>query len=96
YPHVRVNLLIVLGFYVTTVAVPAIYMLGYWFLLQVIGGLPQIGGAEAGGVAFWAHVGGFLAGVVLVFVFRRPGHGGPPGPRVSRARVRQRSDERWF
>ena len=59
YPHVRVNLLIVLGFYVTTVAVPAIYMLGYWFLLQLLGGLPALG-SQQGGVAFWAHIGGFL------------------------------------
>lgn len=69
YPRVPVHMLFILGFFVTTYAVPAYLMLGYWFLLQVLGGLPQIGGSE-GGVAFWAHIGGFLAGVVLVFVFR--------------------------
>lgn len=95
FPKVRVNLLIVLGFYVTTVAVPAIFMLGYWFLLQLLGGLPALG-SEQGGVAFWAHIGGFLAGVVLVFLFRRPGHGGPPGRRANRPQVRQRGDQRWF
>jgi hypothetical protein len=46
--------------------VPAYFMLGYWFALQLVGGLPQLGGSSAG-VAFWAHVGGFVAGAVLIF-----------------------------
>jgi membrane associated rhomboid family serine protease len=69
YPRVHVHLLLVLGFYVTTVAVPAVFMLGYWFLLQLFGGFATIG-AEGGGVAFWAHVGGFVAGVALIPLFR--------------------------
>ena len=68
FPKVRVNTLIFLGFYITTIGVPAIVMLGYWFLLQVLGGLPALGSTE-GGVAFWAHIGGFLAGVVLIRLF---------------------------
>jgi membrane associated rhomboid family serine protease len=71
YPRVRVHLLLVLGFYVTTVAVPAAFMLGYWLLLQILGGTASLGG-EGGGVAFWAHVGGFVAGAILVFPFRNP------------------------
>jgi membrane associated rhomboid family serine protease len=71
YPRVPVHLLIIFGFFITTIAVPAFVMLGYWFLLQFLGGLPQLGGGE-GGVAFWAHVGGFAAGVVLIFLFRNP------------------------
>ena len=46
-------------------------MLGYWFLLQLVGGLPSLA-RESGGVAFWAHAGGFVAGMLLVFVFRSP------------------------
>ena len=69
YPRVSVHLLVPLGFYVTTFAVPAYFMLGYWFLLQLVSGSMSIG-AEGGGVAFWAHVGGFVAGAVLSFVFR--------------------------
>jgi membrane associated rhomboid family serine protease len=69
YPTARVDMLVVLGFYVTRVAVPAVFMLGYWFLFQLIGGIPALE-AEGGGVAFWAHVGGFVAGLVLVFVFQ--------------------------
>ncbi len=69
YPRTPVHLLVFLGFYITRIAVPAYVMLGYWFLLQVIGAVPTVGG-ETGGVAFWAHIGGFLAGVVLIFPFR--------------------------
>ncbi len=69
YPRARIETLIVLGLYVRTVPVPAYFMLGYWFLLQVLGGLPTLGG-EGAGVAFWAHIGGFAAGAALVLVFR--------------------------
>lgn len=71
YPRVRVHLLFWLGFYVTTFAVPAAFMLFYWLALQLIGGATGRG-AEGGGVAFWAHVGGFLAGMLLVLVFKDP------------------------
>jgi membrane associated rhomboid family serine protease len=70
YPRAPVHLLIFFGFFISRVVVPAYFMLGYWFLLQVIGGLPTVGGGS-GGVAFWAHVGGFLAGVLLIFPFRK-------------------------
>jgi membrane associated rhomboid family serine protease len=62
---------VVLGFYITTVAVPAFFMLGYWFLIQFLSGLPMFG-STGGGVAFWAHVGGFVCGLILVRIFRRP------------------------
>jgi len=64
YPHARVVTLVFLGFYVTTVSLPAIAMLGYWFFLQLAGAMPALQGV--GGVAFWAHIGGFLAGLILV------------------------------
>jgi membrane associated rhomboid family serine protease len=59
-----------LGFFITSMALPAWVMLGYWFLIQFVSGLAAFGG-ERGGVAFWAHVGGFIAGVVLVKLFAR-------------------------
>ncbi len=71
YPHVRVQMLVVLGFYVTTIAMPAAFMLGYWFLIQLIGGAATLN-QEGGGVAFWAHVGGFAAGALLIRLFRNP------------------------
>jgi membrane associated rhomboid family serine protease len=71
YPRVNVHMLFWFGFYVTTFAIPAIWMLGYWFLVQLVGGLGSLG-AQGGGVAFWAHIGGFVAGALLVLLFRDP------------------------
>jgi rhomboid family protein len=70
YPKVRVFALVFLGFFMTSVALPAWMMLGYWLLIQFVSGLAAFGG-DVGGVAFWAHVGGFVAGVVLVKLFAR-------------------------
>ena len=71
HPHARVQTLLVLGIYFTRIWVPAWVMLGYWFLLQLLGGIPSLQN-EGGGVAFWAHVGGFVSGFVLSFPFRDP------------------------
>jgi membrane associated rhomboid family serine protease len=71
YPRVHVYMLIWFGFYVNTVAVPAIFMLLYWLALQLLGAAMSAG-AEHGGVAFWAHVGGFVTGALLVLLFRDP------------------------
>jgi membrane associated rhomboid family serine protease len=70
YPRVRVYTLVPLGFFITSMALPAWVMLGYWFLIQFVSGLVSVG-AEGGGVAFWAHIGGFVAGVVLIKLFAR-------------------------
>ena len=70
YPRVRVHMLVVLFVFITRIAVPAYVMLGYWFLLQLFGGAAAAQGE--GGVAFWAHVGGFLAGALLIQVFKDP------------------------
>ena len=67
YPRVHVHLLVFLGFFVTTFAVPAVFMLGYWILVQLLGGFSS---GPGGGVAFWAHVGGFAAGAALIFAFK--------------------------
>jgi membrane associated rhomboid family serine protease len=69
FPRVHVHMLIILGFFITRFAVPAIFMLGYWFLVQLLSGFSTIG-AQGGGVAFWAHIGGFVAGALLILVFR--------------------------
>jgi len=71
YPRVRVFTFVPLGFFLTSVALPAWAMLIYWMLLQVLGGFTRIGSGQEGGVAFWAHVGGFIAGVVLIKLFER-------------------------
>jgi membrane associated rhomboid family serine protease len=67
YPKVKVYTLVPLGFFSTTYPLPAWVMLLYWIVLQLVGGF----GAGEGGVAFWAHVGGFVAGIALVKLFAR-------------------------
>jgi membrane associated rhomboid family serine protease len=74
YPRARVFTLVPLGFYATTFALPAWAMLLYWAFIQLVSGLSSIGGEATGGVAFWAHLGGFIAGVVLVKLFQRTDH----------------------
>jgi len=75
YPHARVFTLVPLGFIVTRMALPAWAMLLYWAFIQLASGVTSIGAeAGTGGVAFWAHLGGFIAGVVLVKLFQRPDH----------------------
>jgi membrane associated rhomboid family serine protease len=70
YPRARVTTLIVLVIFIRFVALPAWVMLGYWFLIQLLSAGAQSPGG--GGVAFWAHIGGFAAGVLLVVPFRNP------------------------
>lgn len=72
YPRVRVFTLVPLGFFITSIALPAWGMLIYWMVLQLLGGFTRIGSGQEGGVAFWAHVGGFAAGAILVKLFERP------------------------
>ena len=74
FPRVRVWTIIPLGFYPYQTAVPAWVMLIYWAFLQFAGGVTSIVGEESGGIAFWAHLGGFVAGVVLIKVFVRRDH----------------------
>jgi membrane associated rhomboid family serine protease len=71
FPHARVLTLIPLGFFTRLVYIPAVVLLGIWILLQVASGL--LTPREASGVAWFAHIGGFLAGLVLVAPFKRRG-----------------------
>jgi membrane associated rhomboid family serine protease len=71
FPRVRVFTLVPLGFFITTLALPAWVMLIYWAALQLFGGFASAVSPESGGVAFWAHLGGFVAGVVLIRFFER-------------------------
>ncbi len=64
YPRANVRVLMVLFIYIRIINVPAVYMLGAWFLLQLISA--SVRRAVSSGVAFWAHVGGFLCGCFLL------------------------------
>jgi membrane associated rhomboid family serine protease len=72
YPRVRVFAMVPIGFFLTSVALPAWTMLLYWALIQFVSGLTGLlATEERGGVAFWAHIGGFVAGLVLIKLFVR-------------------------
>jgi len=70
YPRARVWTLIFLLFFVRLMYIPAGFFLGIWFLVQLVSG-SAAAGQDAGGVAFWAHVGGFVAGILLVGLFKK-------------------------
>ena len=75
WPRATVVSILPLGFFFTTIRTPAWVALGLWFVVQIFGSLAGLGQVGDGGVAYLAHVGGFVAGVVLIFVFggfRRP------------------------
>jgi membrane associated rhomboid family serine protease len=85
FPHARILTLVFLFFFVTTVDVPAVFMLAYWFLIQLFSGVGTVGysSQSQGGVAWFAHVGGFLVGMLLV------------GMLAIRKPYSRRSDLRW-
>ncbi|MFT4038320.1 MAG: rhomboid family intramembrane serine protease [Thermomicrobiales bacterium] len=70
FPQGRVRALMFIGAFGQVILVPAWTMIGLWFGLQLLSAFASLGASGEGGVAFWAHVGGFIAGAVLVFLFR--------------------------
>lgn len=71
FPHARVASLVPILFIFTVIQVPATLFLLFWFVSQLFSGWLAIGGAAGSGVAWWAHVGGFLFGILTVFLFAR-------------------------
>ena len=71
HPRATVRVLLIIGLFVTIVHVPAMIVLGLWFLTQIASA--AITPTDSGGVAFWAHVGGFVAGMALVPFFKERG-----------------------
>lgn len=71
YPKAKVNTLIFLGFFVIIRRVSALFFLGVWFIIQLFSGVGSIVAVSQGGIAYFAHIGGFLAGIALCFVFRK-------------------------
>ncbi len=86
YPHARVLTVIPIIIFITVREIPAIFVLGIWFVLQLFSGVGSLGVTDAqdmGGVAYFAHIGGFVAGMVLIALFggfRRPRRPQPPPP----------------
>lgn len=69
YPRARITTLIIIFFFFRIVRIPAIILLGLWIVLQVISGMTELS-ARAGGIAWFAHMGGFAAGLLLLLVMR--------------------------
>jgi len=79
FPHANVLTLVTFGFFIRLVRIPALFVLGFWIVVQLLNGFLSVGVAAArgqgagGGVAWFAHIGGFLAGMGLLFVMRPRG-----------------------
>ncbi|MDC4222904.1 MAG: rhomboid family intramembrane serine protease [Candidatus Manganitrophus sp.] len=80
FPHAKVLTLVPIGFFIQIIRIPAVLVLGIWFLVQTVSGL--FSGGQLGGIAWFAHVGGFLAGMALIYPFKK--------------KQRQRRQEGWF
>ena len=72
FPHASVRTLVFIGPFITMPRLSALFLIGFWFVLQLFSGVASLGvhSEQTSGVAFWAHIGGFLAGVVLALLFR--------------------------
>jgi hypothetical protein len=73
FPRARVHCIVIFGFFIKWVVLPAVVVLFFWFVLQLLSGLGSLSysTADSGGVAYFAHIGGFLAGIFLVNIFRK-------------------------
>jgi membrane associated rhomboid family serine protease len=72
FPQSRVRTLLLLGPFITIARVPALFLIGFWAVLQFLAGLATLNplAAQTAGVAYWAHIGGFAAGLATVRMFR--------------------------
>lgn len=69
YPWVRISILFPLFILFWTIEIPAILVIGWWFIQQFFYGITALSDTAASGIAFWAHIGGFVAGMVLILPF---------------------------
>jgi len=75
FPGARVKTLITLGFFWSVTRIPALIVLGLWFVMQFFQGVGSLGAPDTSGVAFWAHIGGFAAGLLLIKLFTQTRRG---------------------
>ncbi len=69
FPNARILTFVWLGFFITTMRIRAVWFLGIWFAMQAFNAAASSGGS-GGGVAWWAHIGGFIAGIALLFILK--------------------------
>lgn len=80
YPNSRVYTFIPIGFYARVRLMPAVVVLGMWFILQLISGVGSLGALDQGGTAYFAHIGGFIFGLIVGWMFKRRGREPQPAP----------------
>ena len=71
FPRAKVVTLLPIFFFFDIIDISAMLFIGFWFVMQFVSGLQTVGIDTTGGIAWWAHIGGFLAGVLMVPIFRR-------------------------
>ncbi len=86
YPRSRVQMVVIFGFFVDVIVLPAPFFLGYWFLLQLVQG--SIDAGRGAGVAWWAHIGGFVVGAAVAGALRLAERLRPEPPSVALTRRR--------
>ena len=69
YPRAKVHTLIILGFYIQVIRLPALIVIGFWAIIQIVSGLMANSQAAQGGTAWFAHLGGFLFGLAIIGIF---------------------------
>jgi membrane associated rhomboid family serine protease len=92
FPNDQIQSLAILGIFFKHVRIAAVVFIGIWFLIQLISGVGSIAGAQQDGVAYWAHVGGFLGGLLLIKLF---GYGAAPGSSADDAWVTKDDRHAW-
>ena len=80
YPQSRVYTFIPIGFFARLRLVPAVVVLTLWFVLQLFSGVGSLGMGDQGGTAYWAHIGGFVYGLLVGFLFKTSGIAPKPAP----------------
>ncbi len=70
FPGARIVTLVPIFFFIQIIELPAVVILGYWFVLQILSGALEAASPMRGGVAWWAHIGGFVAGMILILLMR--------------------------
>lgn len=73
FPRARIRTLMILFVFIRVVSVPTIILLGYWIFIQVLSGITEFGSQTQGGIAWFAHLGGFVAGLALIIMMRKRG-----------------------
>ena len=71
FPMVRIKTLLILGIFIHVARIPAVFILGYWILIQFLSGFAEFGAGVGSGIAWFAHIGGFVTGFFLIITMKK-------------------------